>query len=291
MTNWINISRQISRTDRVCINNADFTELSKSINSMFYWYEAATRCYVYLADVPGPDISDVNGSDTNNPGFSDPASKIASALSKSRWFKRGWTLQELIAPKSVQFFSRKDELLGDKRTLGQQIHQITGVAMGALQGKPLDQFSEEDRLSWAARREKTVEEDAAYCMLGIFNIHMPLIRGEGREKAPDRLRRKIQKYADPTGASLDVRPSLLSLNKCFPLKIGRTQLQSLDLAGSVRRSWRSSCFSQQRRSIKVALSSGCQRSASRVFIKGISRLHVRSELLAGRMTTRMRCNL
>lgn len=99
-----------------CINKADFTELSKSINSMFHWYREATRCYVYLADVPDP----------NDPGPSDSASMAISAFSNSRRFKRGRTLQELIATKSVQFFSQKCELLGGKTMLVQQIHQITG---------------------------------------------------------------------------------------------------------------------------------------------------------------------
>ena len=176
--------------DTCCINKADFTELSKAINSMFRWYREATRCYVYLSDVPDPK---------------DPTSTIESAFPKSRWFKRGWTLQELIAPSSVQFFSRKGELLGNKKSREQQIHQITGIAIEALQGNALSQFDTAERLLWAARRETTVEEDAAYCLLGIFDIHMPLIYGEGQKKALDRLQRKIQKSSNPASlVSTDV---------------------------------------------------------------------------------------
>jgi hypothetical protein len=167
--------------DTCCINKADFTELAEAINSMFRWYREAARCYVYLSDVPDSK---------------DPKSTIESAFRESRWFKRGWTLQELIAPTSVQFFSRDGELLGDKKLREQQIHQITGIAIEALQGYPLSQFSIAERLLWAARRETKVEEDAAYCQLGIFDIHMPLIYGEGRNKALDRLLRKIQKSSN-----------------------------------------------------------------------------------------------
>jgi heterokaryon incompatibility protein (HET) len=173
--------------DSCCIDKANFTELSKSINSMFKWYRQAASCYVYLSDVPDPN---------------DPTSTPESAFQMSNWFSRGWTLQELIAPKEVQFFTHTGNLLGDKKSLEQQIHHITGIATEALQGKPLSEFSIDERLSWAAKRETTVEEDAAYCMLGIFDIHMPLIYGEGGQKALDRLRRKIQKSSNSAFAML-----------------------------------------------------------------------------------------
>ncbi|KAF8865625.1 HET-domain-containing protein [Acephala macrosclerotiorum] len=163
--------------DTCCINKANFTELSEAINSMFRWYRKATRCYVYLSDVPEPQ---------------NPTSTVEAAFPNSRWFKRGWTLQELIAPSVVQFFSRTGKFLGDKTLLEQQIHQITGIAIEALRGSPLSEFESAERLSWAARRETTVEEDAAYCLLGIFDIHMPLIYGEGRRKALERLQREVQ---------------------------------------------------------------------------------------------------
>ncbi|KAF2260180.1 HET-domain-containing protein [Lojkania enalia] len=164
--------------DTCCINKANFTELSEAINSMFRWYSEATRCYVYLSDVPSPQ---------------DPTSTAESAFPNSRWFKRGWTLQELIAPSLVQFFSRGGSFLGSKKSRELQIHQITGIAVEALQGAPLSQISTAERLSWAAQRQTKVEEDAAYCLLGIFDIQMPLIYGEGRQKALDRLQRKIKR--------------------------------------------------------------------------------------------------
>jgi hypothetical protein len=168
--------------DSCCIDKKNYTELTEAINSMFKWYRNATKCYVLL-----PDVS-INSSD-NDPSAEE---EWESALGKSEWFTRGWTLQELIAPESVQFFSQEGKKLGDKSSLERQIHQITGIPIEALQGKPLAQFSVDNRLSWAVRRETTVEEDAVYCLLGIFDIHMPLIYGEGRQKALARLQREIQ---------------------------------------------------------------------------------------------------
>jgi WD40 repeat protein len=172
--------------DTCCINKANFTELSEAINSMFQWYRNATRCYVYLSDVP----------DTK-----DPTSTVESAFPNSRWFKRGWTLQELIAPSSVQFFSQTGQLLGSKRSIELQIHEITGIPITALQGTSLSEFDMDERLSWKTGRETKLEEDAAYCLLGIFGIHMGLIYGEGRRNAFDRLQRKVRKSLNL--ASLD----------------------------------------------------------------------------------------
>src|SRR6266699_2203712 len=92
-----------------------------------------------------------------------------------RWFGRGWTLQELLAPVSVEFFTREGGRLGDKRSLERQIHEITGVAIPALRGAPLSRFGVDERLKWAATRQTTREEDWAYCLLGIFDVFMPLI--------------------------------------------------------------------------------------------------------------------
>ena len=149
---------------------------------MFRWYAEATRCYVYLSDVPDP---------------MNPSSTVESSFPKSRWWKRGWTLQELLAPSSVQFFSRTGQLLGTKVSREQEIHELTGICVEALQGASLSDISVPERLAWANNRETTIDEDNAYCLMGIFDIHMPLIYGEGRQKAMSRLQRKIHK-ATPT---------------------------------------------------------------------------------------------
>jgi Heterokaryon incompatibility protein (HET) len=146
--------------DTCCINRSNNTELSEAINSMFRWYRSATRCYVYLSDVSSPAF-DTDDSPSDLP--------FESAFRASRWFTRGWTLQELLAPSSVQFFSREGNRLGDKRSLQQQIHEITGIPVQALQEEAfLSQFSVDERLSWSRNRQTTRKEDAAYCLLGIF---------------------------------------------------------------------------------------------------------------------------
>jgi len=170
--------------DTCCIDKSSSAELSEAINSMFLWYHNAAKCYVYL-----PDVS------TSGSIHNDLSSQQAwkSALQNSRWFTRGWTLQELLAPSCVEFFSAEGELLGHKDSIVQEIHEITGIGARALQGGSLSQFSVDERMSWAARRKTKREEDAAYSLLGIFDIHMPLIYGEGREKAFKRLREEIDK--------------------------------------------------------------------------------------------------
>src|SRR5947207_2310346 len=114
-----------------------------------------------------------------------------SAFRGSRWFTRGWTLQELLAPVSVEFFSREATRLGDKQSLEQQIHEITGIPVSALQGRPLSDFTVDERMFWAAKRETKREEDKAYALLGIFDVHMPLIYGEGMKNARRRLLNEI----------------------------------------------------------------------------------------------------
>jgi heterokaryon incompatibility protein (HET) len=170
--------------DTCCIDKSSSAELSEAINSMFQWYRKAAKCFAYLSDVS------IYGCDTNS---DISQSKFESAFRNSRWFTRGWTLQELIAPSSVEFFSREGERLGDKKSLEQQIHELTGIPVKALQGSPLSQFTVEERMSWAAKRTTKRNEDEAYCLLGIFDIFMPLLYGEGKEKAFIRLREEIDK--------------------------------------------------------------------------------------------------
>ena len=159
---------------------------------MFGWYRAATRCYVFLWDVS------VVGSEQSGRPSSPP---WESAFRASRWFTRGWTLPELLAPASVQFFTREGTLLGDKTSLLQQIHEITDIAVPMLQGDPVSRFDVEERFKWAKSRLTTREEDWAYCLLGIFGVFMPLIYGEGREHAIWRLRKAINEAPNFEGLS------------------------------------------------------------------------------------------
>ena len=167
--------------DTCCIDRANHTELSEAINSMFRWYRDSVKCYVYLSDVP------VRNEDNNQ-----TKQTWESAFRKSRWFTRGWTLQELIAPRSVKFFSWEGECLGNKNTLERQIHEITEIPIEALRGAPLSRFSAHERMGWAENRKTQKREDKAYCLLGIFNVFMPLIYGEG-ENAFVRLEAEIDR--------------------------------------------------------------------------------------------------
>jgi hypothetical protein len=167
--------------DTCCIDKSNHTELHEAINSMFRWYQNATRCYVYLSDISASAYE-------NSEEFElawEPAFRA------SKWFTRGWTLQELVAPASVEFFTKDGRRLGDKRSLKQQIHEITGIALPALQGMPLSQFDIDERFKWAETRQTTREEDWAYCLLGIFGVFMSLIYGEGKAHAVHRLRKAI----------------------------------------------------------------------------------------------------
>jgi hypothetical protein len=166
--------------DTCCINKRSEPELSEAINSMFRWYQQATRCYVYL--------SDVSIKSDNLEGSS--RSLWETAFSQSRWFTRGWTLQELIAPRVVEFYTSDGEKLGDKLSLEGLICEVTGIAKEALRGRCLDEFRVEERMSWAANRKTKREEDGIYSLLGMFGVSMPLVYGEGRDKALRRLRKE-----------------------------------------------------------------------------------------------------
>ena len=109
----------------------------------------------------------------------------------SLWFTRGWTLQELLAPKIGVFYSRDHVRLGDRTSLEQQITKITGIAIEALQGQMLSGFSIDEPFFWVEKRQTIEEEDKAYCLLGIFDVFLPLIYGEGQSKAMRRLRKEV----------------------------------------------------------------------------------------------------
>ena len=170
--------------DTCCINKANHNELSHAINSMFRWYRNARRCYVYLLDVPHSPFDANHALDLQS---------WDSDFWKSRWFTRGWTLQELLAPASVEFFSKEGKRLGDKNSLEQQIQEITGVPALALHGAPLSQLGVDKPFLWIDHRQTKLEEDKVYSLLGIFDVTMPLSYGEGWTNAFKRLREVIDK--------------------------------------------------------------------------------------------------
>jgi hypothetical protein len=191
--------------DTCCINKSNNTELCEAINSMFRWYHNSAKCYVYLSDVSTKDY-DANSQFSQFPWEAD--------FQRSKWFTRGWTLQELIAPASVEFFSFERKLLGNKKSLERQIYQRTGISFQVLRGSPLSCFSVEERMSWRAQRSTKRQEDEAYSLLGIFDISMPLIYGEGRKKAFNRLYEEIDRplkaeSLSPTSVPCDIGLSVL----------------------------------------------------------------------------------
>ncbi|KAF2177112.1 HET-R [Zopfia rhizophila CBS 207.26] len=195
--------------DTCCINKANKAELSRAIGSMFRWYRNATRCYVYLTDVSTASVTSNRkkkvteymllpfnraktvrvGNEKCNPLLWE------SDFRKSRWFTRGWTLQELLGPVSVEFFSKKRRRLGDKSSLEQLIHEITGIPRTALRGTPLSHFSVKDRFRWMGSRRTKLEEDKAYSLLGIFDVDIPLRYGEGMTGAFKRLEEEIDQLS------------------------------------------------------------------------------------------------
>jgi hypothetical protein len=168
--------------DTCCINKRDIIELSYSLNSMFHWYQKAVRCYVYLDDVSYT---------------ADKGSSPSLALRDSKWFTRGWTLQELLAPSSVVFYTRQETRMGDKKDLEETLYDITKISVRALRGnRALSEFGVEERFSWAEHRETKRPEDAAYSLLGIFDVRLTPVYSDGdpkhlKRKAIGELRRNI----------------------------------------------------------------------------------------------------
>jgi hypothetical protein len=174
---WVKIERACAQAlqsgyqyiwvDTCCIDKSSSAELQEGINSMFRWYEGASICLAYLSDVPSncdPEAED-------------------SVFRRARWFTRGWTLQELLAPQIVIFYDRNWNLLGDKSSLSTIIEEISGIegryigadsyASQSFEGGAYGRLSEASvaqRMSWMSRRETTRREDMAYCLLGIFDI-------------------------------------------------------------------------------------------------------------------------
>ncbi|KAE8846566.1 hypothetical protein HRS9139_01133 [Pyrenophora teres f. teres] len=195
--------------DTCCIDRWNNNERSKAINSMFQWYKNAALCYVFLSDVSVSTATEpVQPSDWE-------ASFRASA-----WFTRGWTLQELIAPVSVEFFSRERRRIGDKKSLDQLIHDITNIPLAALRNRPLHEFDTSERRRWVGNRRTKEEEDIVYCLLGILGVSMPTAYGEGQESARSRLQAELEETSNA--------PSIIQFSQ-NPRFVGReSQLAELE---------------------------------------------------------------
>ena len=166
--------------DTCCITRENHNEHQHALRSMFHWYRRSEKCYVYLNDVHSSDTSIIPRS-------------WDSEFYKSSWFTRGWTLQELLAPRSVEFFTCEGAPLGSKILLAEQISEITRIPASALNGRTLSHFSREERFGWSQSRETTIPEDRAYSLLGIFGVDMPIAYGEGAGGAIRRLEEAIER--------------------------------------------------------------------------------------------------
>ncbi|KAB5531397.1 hypothetical protein GE09DRAFT_973896 [Coniochaeta sp. 2T2.1] len=166
--------------DTCCIDKSSSSELSEAINSMYNWYEGASVCFAYLSDVHSRvDMTE---------------------FARSRWFTRGWTLQELVAPRNVELYTSTWELIGSKVVPGEvdldtttqidtpvdltaNISTATGIREEYLRRSFKIDPSVAEKMSWAAKRSTSRKEDIAYCLLGLFDVNMPLLYGEGCSKA------------------------------------------------------------------------------------------------------------
>ena len=166
--------------DTCCIDKRSSAELSEAINSMYRWYENSAQCYAYLHDVPDRYF---------------PIERNLGRYSLSNgwpeWFSRGWTLQELIAPNNVQFFNKDWQFIDDKRTHSSTLQVITRVPQNILMdGFSLTRPCVAQIISWAADRKTSRVEDKAYSLMGLLDVNMPMLYGEGK-RAFQRLQLEI----------------------------------------------------------------------------------------------------
>ncbi|PMD32900.1 HET-domain-containing protein [Hyaloscypha variabilis F] len=170
--------------DTCCIDKSSSAELSEAINSMYEWYKNSEICYAYLEDVKlgvaRPQMKETYLTTSNIGSFES-----------SRWWSRGWTLQELIAPSIVEFYASDWTEIGTKLSLLNSISQITGIQEAILENSlQINDINIASRMSWASKRQTSRVEDTAYCLMGIFGVNMPLLYGEGR-RAFHRLQEEI----------------------------------------------------------------------------------------------------
>ncbi|THU97969.1 HET-domain-containing protein, partial [Dendrothele bispora CBS 962.96] len=171
--------------DTCCIDKTSSAELSEALNSMYKYYGEGRICIAYLSDVS-------NGRSLTG----------LDQFKKSRWFERGWTLQELIAPRHVVFLDQEWSSIGTRYGMRHVVSEVTSIPVKLFEGRSherggeLEDYSIAQRMSWAASRRTTREEDMAYCLMGIFGVNMPPIYGEGGAKAFMRLQLEIIKYSD-----------------------------------------------------------------------------------------------
>ena len=177
--------------DTCCIDKTSSAELSEAINSMYKWYQQAEICFVFLSDVASPRNAIPVGSGSQ----SERQQHIRSLFDKCRWITRGWTLQELVAPAKILFYDNEFNCFASKQDSKDALSQVTGINIEVLESGDASGASIAQRMRWAAYHETTRKEDLAYCLMGLFDVHMPLLYGEG-DRAFLRLQEEILKSSD-----------------------------------------------------------------------------------------------
>lgn len=214
--------------DTCCIDKRNIVDLSEALNSMFRWYREAAVCYTYLSDVNANRdndrvLIDINNLASTSSGiwqidprvqnnyvctrdsdgrglveWGDGSVSTGSKIITSRWFSRGWTLQELLAPQSMVFFDASWNMLGTRFDCVAEIEDRTSIPQAALQGFVAEDYCVAQKMAWASGRRTTRPEDRAYSLLGLLGVSLNLIYGEGEQEAFIRLQRKLIKRLDDT---------------------------------------------------------------------------------------------
>ncbi|KAF9472078.1 hypothetical protein BDN70DRAFT_763404, partial [Pholiota conissans] len=181
-TAWEEYGITLAWMDTVCINKDSSSELDESIRSMYAWYERASICIVHLSET-----------------------QTITQIPHDSWFTRGWTLQELIAPKILNFYSSDWRRLTQYGNNDKQnnvvlsfIKQATTMSSWEVTSTSKHHVPLSRKMQWAASREVTREEDRAYSLMGIFDVSISTAYGEGTYRAFLRLLEEILKKT-PSG--------------------------------------------------------------------------------------------
>ncbi|KIK12244.1 hypothetical protein PISMIDRAFT_689642, partial [Pisolithus microcarpus 441] len=220
-------------SDTCCIDKHSSAEVQETIGSMFAWYRQSALTIVYLSDVP----------DTGSIGSSE-------------WFRRGWTLQELLAPRTVLFYTRNWSLYKNltsanhkkDATVLAELARATGIEPQFLYDFSPGKDNPRSRLQWASSRLTTRPEDIAYSLFGIFNVHLPVLYGESAEHALGRLLTEIVSQSGDISV-LDWVGEPSPFHSCFPAHI--TSYQRLPMPPHLNAEERSSAISEGLRSFEV----------------------------------------
>ncbi|KAI5989371.1 hypothetical protein EDD15DRAFT_2579400 [Pisolithus albus] len=194
-------------SDTCCIDKDSSAELQEAIGSMFAWYRRSALTIVYLSDIPN-----------------------TGSFGTSEWFRRGWTLQELLAPQTILFYTQNWSLYKNlavsnhKVDVGvmEELEKATGIESRFLTGFSPGMDNARSRLQWASSRCTTRPEDVAYSLFGIFDLHLPVLYGESAEKALGRLLAEIISQSGDITV-LEWVGEASPFHSCFPADINSYQ--------------------------------------------------------------------